>query len=972
MYRLILVSLLSFVLSYGQSTYESELIQFTDGLPSDVVFMTTKKDGFLYVATQRGLCIYDGYIFVNSPDLAGTVLFVIEKNNKVYGEELGSGLFEIANVYDPKRMIASVNYWDTIQNNDHYHNVYTDDHGNVWSSDFHFAKYFNPVTNTTKEFRILDDSKELEIEITYLETSEELIVITSKGLFVWEKKTDKWTKLTDIEFSSGIELGKKFYLLSTTGELFEYLSDNRQLSSLKKLPLEKPATIIENVSNANLMILYDDEKIYHYTLQSNTLETVFVSESRINHVFHDEDTRIFWVSTQGGLIKLTKEPDAIQTISLPDISKTPVTDMVEDENNRVFIVKNSRNLFLLDGGVVRNVTIDEQQLNRISFTGNKLLLATGTGVYRKEENDVFRKIITTDVAIKKAIYFDQKYWLIVEKGPIRVYDTKTLMELPNYVKNDEEYWKINLFNDFEVSADNQLWMTSWMPKDFGISKFDNNKQKFIEISTIKENEKLFVADYFHRVSRLQNGNMIFSSTGGFNIVNPKGEIVYSMFPRVEKVVCDNIIGIGEDYKGNIWFGCAEGLYQYNLTINTPVRISKFDGLLSNDITYGFLITKDNSLYISNDKTLEKINPDGILNTELINKLEVTAIRVNDKYLPYISNELSFREKEVTQIELFFSALNFSKKEKLVYRYKFKGEEWHYLGSEPKLSLIKPTSGKYNIIIEAGDNLGNWQQKNLEIKLNIIPPFYKTIWFALVLFAGFFIGAHFFNVYLVNQEKEKGELKKKIKDNENKMLRSQMNPHFLFNSLNSINSFIIQNKADEAEKYLTAFSKLMRNILDNSRKETISLKQELETVKLYLDLEAVRMENKFDYRITITKEVDTDYVQIPPLILQPFLENAIWHGINYKQGDGFIDIDVTTHDENNTILIIKIKDDGVGRKAASKWKNKEYAHKSYGIDITRERLELQGTYNSIEISDLYDDSKEPSGTLVTLKIQIKND
>lgn len=116
----------------------------------------------------------------------------------------------------------------------------------------------------------------------------------------------------------------------------------------------------------------------------------------------------------------------------------------------------------------------------------------------------------------------------------------------------------------------------------------------------------------------------------------------------------------------------------------------------------------------------------------------------------------------------------------------------------------------------------------------------------------------------------------------------MNPHFLFNSLNSINSYILQNKDEEASYYLTAFSKLMRKILDNSRKENISLKEELETTKLYLDLEAVRMEYKFDYRIQ-TKDVDTEEIQIPPLILQPFLENAIWHGINHKDTKGLIDI-----------------------------------------------------------------------------------
>ena len=973
MFKILPFLLLFSVYSFGQKTYKPELLQFTDGLPSEAVLMTLKKDGFLYVATQRGLCMYDGYVFINSPELSNAVHTFIEKDGKIYGEEIGVGLFEINNVYDKKRIISAVNYTDTIQDNDHFKNIYKDGLGNIWCSDFHFVKYFNPQKNTTKEYRIENDNKQLNFDISYLETPEELIIAGSPGVFIFEKNTEIFTKLSNISFSSVMERDKKLLLFSTKGELFEYLPDTRELVLLKILP-EKRAFSTINTDDMDFLMLHDTEKLYRYTQSTNMLEPVFVSEGRINHVFFDHTTRIFWISTQKGLIKLTQNNNAIQTISLPDSSSAPVTNLVEDGKSRIWMVKDFKTLFVKEGGNIRAVSVAEDQINHLSFREDKLLLATGSGVYLKDENDIFRKIISTGFSVKKAVYYNNKYWLLPESGAITVYDSQTLKEIPDYIKNDAEYWNINLFNDIEVSTDNQLWLASWMPKDFGISRFDETERKIVEISAIPGNEAQFVADYFHRIAQLSNGNMIFSATGGFNIVNPNGEIVYSMFPRMSNVACDNIDGIAGDRNGHVWFGCAEGLYYYNMKTETPIRISRIDGLASNEITYGFLLSSNNTLYISNESSLEEINPDKILSTSLINELALTAVRINDIYLSPLSHNISVKEKETTQIELFFSALNFSGKDKLIYRYKFNDEEWHYLGSEPKLSLIKPTSGKYNITIEAGDNLGNWQRKQLEIMVNIIPPFYKTFWFSIILFSFFLLVAHFINVFLVNQEKVKGELKKKIKDNENKMLRSQMNPHFLFNSLNSINSFIIQNKAEEAEKYLTAFSKLMRNILDNSRKETISLKQELETVKLYLDLEAVRMENKFDYRISVSKDMDIEYVQIPPLILQPFLENAIWHGINYKQDEGFINIDVETLDtkSNDDVLIIKIKDDGVGRKAAAKRKNKEYAHKSYGIDITKERLELQGTYNSIEITDLYDDLNEPSGTLVTLKIHIKND
>lgn len=972
MRRILPFFLLFSVCLFGQKHYNPELFQFSDGLPSDAILMTLKKDGFLYIATQRGLCLYDGYVFISSPDVQNTIFNLTQKDGELYGEELGTGIFKVDDIYSTKKTVAPVNYMDTLQDNDHYQNVYKDSIGNIWSSDFHFIKFTNPQNNNNTEFRVEENNKALNLLISYFETPEEVILASSKGLYVWGKKSETFNQLNDISFYSGLESNGKILLLSKKGELFEYFPISHNTVSLQKIPITTPCKLVKKCGNKDVIVLYDMGNLYHYDMNSGKLETVYTSQEQINHVLFDEATHIFWISTQKGLVKLTRVDSAIQTIALPDSPSGPVTDLIEDEKSQIWMVKNSRNIFVETNEKLRQVRIPEEQINRFSFTGNRLLIGTSSGVYEREKNENFRKIISTDFSVKKAVFFDEKYWLLPENGAIRVYESKTKKEIPKYIQNDEEYWKINLFNDVEVSADNQLWLASWMPRDFGISKFSKSESKFVEISSIPGNEEAFTADYYNRISQLSSGNLVFSSTGGLNIVNPKGEIVHSMYSRENNVACDNLDGIAEDKNGNIWFGCSEGLYHYNKKTRTPIRISKVDGLASNNIKYGFLISKNNTLYISDEKTLEKINPDEILKSELINELKLTALKINSKYYPTLSNEFSFKEKDAAQIELLFSALNFSQKDKLIYRYKFNQEEWQYLGSEPKLSLIKLTPGKYDIAIEVGDNLGNWQKNKLEIKLNIIPPFHKTIWFLIIVAACFFTGAHFFNVYLVRQEKEKGELKKRIKDNENKMLRSQMNPHFLFNSLNSINSFILQNKTEEAEKYLTAFSKLMRNILDNSRKETISLKQELETVKLYLDLEAVRLENKFDYRISVSKNVDIDYVQIPPLILQPFLENVIWHGINYKQGDGFINIDVANCDKEDNILIIKIMDDGVGRKAASKLKNKKYAHKSYGIEITKERLELQGAYNSIEITDLYDDSKEPSGTLVTFKIHTKND
>ncbi len=216
-----------------------------------------------------------------------------------------------------------------------------------------------------------------------------------------------------------------------------------------------------------------------------------------------------------------------------------------------------------------------------------------------------------------------------------------------------------------------------------------------------------------------------------------------------------------------------------------------------------------------------------------------------------------------------------------------------------------------------------------------------------------------------QRQQELTLKNEVKEAEMQSLRSQMNPHFMFNSINSINNYILKNEKETASRYLTTFARLMRSILDNSQRKEISLNKELETLKWYMELEAARLEHSFDYKINITADVDAENILIPPLVLQPFVENAIWHGLNYRQDKGFIDIDISCR--KNEDLTIKIKDNGIGRKAAEKYSNPG-KHKSCGIATTVNRIKMLNPENSAAIEDLYNDGKA-SGTLVIL--QIKN-
>ncbi|MDH3795568.1 MAG: histidine kinase, partial [Flavobacteriaceae bacterium] len=212
--------------------------------------------------------------------------------------------------------------------------------------------------------------------------------------------------------------------------------------------------------------------------------------------------------------------------------------------------------------------------------------------------------------------------------------------------------------------------------------------------------------------------------------------------------------------------------------------------------------------------------------------------------------------------------------------------------------------------------------------------------------------------------------RKVVSLEQTMLRSQMNPHFLFNSLNSIKHYIINNEQKNAVRYLNKFSKLVRRILEASSAKETTLSEELETVELYMNIENIRFSYEIDFQIHMDEQVDPDHIRIPSLILQPFLENALWHGLSSKKGLKKIDLLVSRDDPDQ--ISIEIRDNGVGRAASQKLKeSRVLKRKSLGIDITKERLQnfakdYQNNF-ALQINDLVDPEGNPEGTSVKLHI-----
>jgi len=213
-----------------------------------------------------------------------------------------------------------------------------------------------------------------------------------------------------------------------------------------------------------------------------------------------------------------------------------------------------------------------------------------------------------------------------------------------------------------------------------------------------------------------------------------------------------------------------------------------------------------------------------------------------------------------------------------------------------------------------------------------------------------------------EEKKVADFKTKVAETELKALRSQMNPHFIFNSLNSISDYMAKHDIDTANDYLVKFSKLTRSILENSEKKWISLKEDLELMELYIQIEALRLNNKFSYDIKVDKTIAIENTLIPPLILQPFIENSIWHGLARKESKGHIKIEIK---KENEMMVCIVEDDGVGRK---KTINAKLKNTSMGIKITKSRLDiinqLKNTKGSVEMFD------KKQGLRVELKLPLE--
>lgn len=424
----------------------------------------------------------------------------------------------------------------------------------------------------------------------------------------------------------------------------------------------------------------------------------------------------------------------------------------------------------------------------------------------------------------------------------------------------------------------------------------------------------------------------------------------------------------------LFVGTNKGLNKIDIS-NNSFRVIKYttsDGLPSDIINA--IYSEDSTIWVGTPSGLTYFNENKISIHSICN-ISLLNITVSGKEKNLTLNLLSHRDNNIT---FNYSAISFKSAGDMDYYYKLDGLDTEWTRTkETTLTYKYLPPGTYKFKIYALNKFGV-KSNYINIPFQIKKPFWKKWWFYLLLFIGIIV----LTVLIVNKKNEHTRM---FREEQNRVLRqfavleqqalqSQMNPHFIFNCLNSIQQYILTNEKEKANQYLTSFASLVRQTLEHSERKTISLSNEIAYLKKYLQMEEMRFPNNFLYEIIIEETINTASIEIPSLLLQPYVENCLRHGIRYKEyGSGKINIRFSL---NHDILKCSIKDNGVGRKIVAEHKsNQNIEYQSRGINLAEKRIELFNKINTIrmtaEIIDLQDSYGNATGTEVIIKIPIYN-
>jgi len=1000
--------------SYNFKNYSAE-----QGLPFVQVYAIFQDSkGNLWTGGYGGLSKFDGKTFTNYSPKNGLANHWVTSIAEDARGNIWVGTISGISKYGGKTFSTFTKQHGL--SGDYINSLTTDKNGNLWIATNEGITIFDGknFTTLTKKNGLPSNN----ILLIYADKNGNLWMNTDSGVskIIFEKKTPQDKSYDNYKVVNGI---------------FD-LPSGKAGSLITSITEDGSGNIWFGTNSG--VLRYDGVKLEKYSVKEG------LSDNAIQSLIKDEHSNDIWVGTQKGLNKISSLKDGvtISSFRVSDVENgNKVGKLFVDEEGNLWL-GTSNGLYRFRDPAFSTYSDKDGLINPFIFPifrdrNKNLWTGTYENGFFKFNGKEFKNFSEKDGLIGTFMCAgmedkDGNIWMGTNKG-VSIYNGKEFKNLHGR--------KNGLHGDSVTSIIQDRKGRIWLGGNKGGTIWNGNKFKAFDLESDAQNFDIWFE------FEDSKGNIWFGTyLGGLFRYNPKNDFgsTEKAIEDVSKKLnlkSKTYLAIEEDKEGNMYLGSFDGVYIYNQSSGKVSQISEKDGLSSDliyvmkfDSTYenlyigtnqgvnkfdakeykktgkiileqfgqeeGFssLETNSNGIWRDDDGTiwfgsvngLIHFNPYTLHHNHIESKTTIKNIRIfyndtaleNNSKLPYYLNNISFE----------FVGICLTNPEKVKYKFKLEGfdKTWSPETKETFARYSNLPAGKYIFKVVSCNNEGLWNKEPATFSFSVHPPFWKTWWFwlsvAVAVVIILFTAIRYRIETIKRIEAEKLSREVQLANNELKALRAQMDPHFIFNSLSSIQSFIMSKDEESALRYLNKFAKLMRMILSNSEKSSVTIREEIDSLKLYLELESLRWENKFEYVIDIDSKVETDFQEIPSMLIQPYVENAIIHGVIPKEGEnGKIEINIA---QTETHIICTITDNGIGRKKSFEIKSKSVhsPHESMGMKITSERLEVLNKIHprlssakkkdggldsnlSVNIIDMEDEKGDALGTKVEIFIPI---
>ncbi|MBP9601781.1 MAG: histidine kinase, partial [Lutibacter sp.] len=881
-------------ITFGQNPYYYS-IDKTNGLPSNSVYdIFQDSKGFMWFATGKGLCRYDGSVFKTytsdtqtsksgsciNEDSFGRIwycnfdgyLYYVEDGklkNLPQKESIGyikygiikDKLFLIQTksiaVYDLKTLQLVYNYQlkdenirATYTSNSKFYCVGDD----IYEIDFPKTIKTLPLTE--------DFEKTLEVPIVQ-ELNNAFFVVSKFSNYYY---TYKENQLTKKKFNSSFDFIQNLAIIDNSPWLCTP-------NGIIKYENEKATTYF---SDYNVSYIFKDKQ-QNYWISTVNSGLLFIQDFKNNFIPLFPKPTIF--SSYGDQLLIGTENDLIFGLQLNDLSVNT-------------IYKNNSNHPI-------NQIIGNKKDKNIYFTSSKFKILNKNNSVSKEES----------IAIKDIKKIDDTYYSFAASGICGLFKISDKISKWDavYAKKNNTYGS---FNEIGLIKSNGK-STAFNPENNCIYYATNMGLKFVHLNGLKElkfNKKTL---YITNLQSYKNVVYAISTNEELYKIDSKNTVTkVSIF---EKHLKERFTKF-KIQENSIFIFTKNGIIEYNLIKNNYRKILP----LTSDLEVTDVAIIKDKIYFATSKGIivkSKFKNKEFAKPELIiNEIKVNGILHKENNL----NDLEYNQNNIT---VNFSVLSFNPNEKNSVLYKINNGNWNRLDAENKNLILSSLSpGNYNLFLKID---ANYETAIKQVNFKINKPFWLNTFFLIYL--GLLIIALLYTFYKYQIQKiekknqlllDKVNLEKNLNQSKLKAIKSQMNPHFFYNALNTIQSFILTNEKKQAVSYLSKFSTLTRTILEMSEKENITLSEEIKTLGLYLDIEKARFDEDFSYEINIGYGIDIENIKIPSMLLQPYVENAVKHGLLHKKGEKRLTIDFERIFDS---LKITIDDNGIGRQKSAELK-----------------------------------------------------